>query len=158
MDGGGVQSAIEGRVKQLRAQIEETASDYDREKLQERVAKIIGGVAIINIGAATETEMKEKKARIEAGIIRNAGMEEAVVLNTVLQGNGDFGYNAQTDTYENLLAAGIIDPAKVVRFALQNAASVAGLMLTTEAMIAEKPPKKKVAAMSAGKGMDDDIY
>ncbi|MGD9823303.1 chaperonin GroEL [Desulfobacter sp.] len=211
VDGGGVQSAIEGRVKQLRAQIEETASDYDREKLQERVAKIIGGVAIINIGAATETEMKEKKARIEDAlnatraaveegivpgggvalvrciqvleniktdgeeqnginvlkqalseplkqIVRNAGMEEAVVLNTVLQGNGDFGYNAQTNTYENLLAAGIIDPAKVVRFALQNAASVAGLMLTTEAMIAEKPQKKKMAAMSAGKGMDDDIY
>jgi len=211
VDGSGVQSAIEGRVKQIRAQIEETASDYDREKLQERLAKIIGGVAIINIGAATETEMKEKKARVEdalnatraaveEGIVpgggvalvrcipelekikaeaeeqhgikilkqalaeplkqiaRNAGMEGSVVLNTVLQGAGDFGYNAQTDTYENLLAAGVIDPAKVVRFALQNAASVAGLMLTTEAMICEKPKKKKGGAPSAGKGMDHDIY
>ena len=192
VDGSGVQSAIEGRVKQIRTQIEETASDYDREKLQERLAKIIGGVAIINIGAATETEMKEKKARVEdalnatraaveEGIVpgggvtlvrciqmlenikadgeeqhgikilkqalaeplkqiaRNADMEEAVVLNTVLAGDGDFGYNAQTDTYENLLAAGVIDPTKVVRFALQNAASVAGLMLTTEVMITEKP-------------------
>ena len=211
VDGSGVQSAIEGRVKQIRAQIEETASDYDREKLQERLAKIIGGVAIINIGAATETEMKEKKARVEdalnatraaveEGIVpgggvalvrcipelekikaeaeeqhgikilkqalaeplkqiaRNAGMEGSVVLNTVLQGAGDFGYNAQTDTYENLLAAGVIDPAKVVRFALQNAASVAGLMLTTEAMICEKPKKKKGGVPSAGKGMDHDIY
>ena len=213
VDGSGVQSAIEGRVKQIRAQIEETASDYDREKLQERLAKIIGGVAIINIGAATETEMKEKKARVEDAlnatraaveegivpgggvalvrcipelekikaeaeaeeqhgikilkqalaeplkqIVRNAGMEGSVVLNTVLQGAGDFGYNAQTDTYENLLAAGVIDPAKVVRFALQNAASVAGLMLTTEAMICEKPKKKKGGVPSAAKGMDHDIY
>ena len=213
MDGGGLQSAIEGRVKQIRTQIEDTTSDYDREKLQERLAKIIGGVAIINIGAATETEMKEKKARVEdalnatraaveegivpgggVALVRcipelekiktegeseeqhgikilkkalaeplkqiagNAGMEGSVVLNTVLQGAGDFGYNAQTDTYENLLAAGVIDPAKVVRFALQNAASVAGLMLTTEVMITEKPKKKKGAAASAGKGMDDDIY
>ncbi|WP_020588478.1 chaperonin GroEL [Desulfobacter curvatus] len=210
VDGGGVQSAIEGRVKQIRIQIEDTTSNYDREKLQERLAKIIGGVAIINIGAATETEMKEKKARVEDAlnatraaveedivsgggvplvrciqvlenikaegeeqngikilkhalseplkqIARNAGMEGSVVLNTVLQGDGDFGYNARTDTYENLLAAGVIDPAKVVRFALQNAASVAGLMLTTEAMIAEKPIKKKGSTASAGKGMED-IY
>jgi len=194
VDGGGLQSAIEGRVKQIRTQIGDTTSDYDREKLQERLAKIIGGVAIINIGAATETEMKEKKARVEdalnatraaveEGIVpgggvplvrciqelenikvegeeqnginilkkalseplkqiaRNAGMEGSVILNTVLEGDGDFGYNAQTDTYENLLAVGVIDPTKVVRFTIQNAASVAGLMLTTEAMIAEKPKK-----------------
>jgi chaperonin GroEL len=195
IDGAGTKTAIEGRVKQIRSQIDETTSDYDREKLQERLAKIVGGVAVINIGAATETEMKEKKARVEdalnatraaveEGIVpgggvallrclkaleettatgeeksgiailkralteplrqiaRNAGYEGSVVLNKVLEGNGDFGFNAQTETYENLLAAGVIDPTKVVRFALQNAASVAGLMLTTEAMITEKPEKK----------------
>jgi chaperonin GroEL len=213
VDGAGTRAAIEGRVKQIRAQIEETTSDYDREKLQERLAKIIGGVAVINIGAATETEMKEKKARVEdalnatraaveEGIVpgggvalircigaleavrkkvkgeeksgvdilkhalseplrqiaRNAGMEGSVVLNKVLEGDGDFGYNAQTDTYENLLAAGVIDPTKVVRFAIQNAASVSGLMLTTEAMIAEKPEKKKEPAMPPGGGMGDDMY
>jgi len=211
VDGAGTKAAIEGRVKQIRAQIEETTSDYDREKLQERLAKIIGGVAVINIGAATETEMKEKKARVEdalnatraaveEGIVpgggvalvrclkalentkakgeernginilkhalseplrqiaRNAGMEGSVVLNKVLEGNENFGYNAQTDTYENLLAAGVIDPTKVVRFAVQNAASVSGLMLTTEAMIAEKPEKKKEPAMPPGGGMGDDMY
>ncbi len=211
VDGAGTKAAIEGRVKQIRAQIEETTSDYDREKLQERLAKIIGGVAVINIGAATETEMKEKKARVEdalnatraaveEGIVpgggvalvrclkalentkakgeersginilkhalseplrqiaSNAGMEGSVVLNKVLESNGDFGYNAQTDTYENLLAAGVIDPTKVVRFAIQNAASVSGLMLTTEAMIAEKPEKKKEPAMPPGGGMGDDMY
>ena len=211
VDGAGTKAAIEGRVKQIRAQIEETTSDYDREKLQERLAKIIGGVAVINIGAATETEMKEKKARVEdalnatraaveegivpgggVALVRclkalentkakgeersginilkhalseplrqiacNAGMEGSVVLNKVLEGNGDFGYNAQTDTYENLLAAGVIDPTKVVRFAIQNAASVSGLMLTTEAMIAEKPEKKKEPAMPPGGGMGDDMY
>ncbi len=211
VDGGGSQDAIRSRVNQIRLQIEETSSDYDREKLQERLAKIIGGVAIINIGAATETEMKEKKARVEdalnatraaveEGIVpgggvalvrclkalentraegeeqngitvlkyalaeplkqiaRNAGMEGSVVLNKVMEGNGDFGYNALTGTYENLLAAGVIDPAKVVRFAVQNAASVAGLMLTTEAMIAEKPKKKEGSVMSAGKNTDDDMY
>jgi chaperonin GroEL len=195
IDGAGTKTAIEGRVKQIRSQIDETTSDYDREKLQERLAKIVGGVAVINIGAATETEMKEKKARVEdalnatraaveEGIVpgggvallrslaameeltvsgeeksglmilrralteplrqiaRNAGYEGSVVLNKVLEGKGDFGFNAQTETYENLLAAGVIDPTKVVRFALQNAASVAGLMLTTEAMITEKPEKK----------------
>jgi len=210
VDGAGKRSAIEGRVKQIRAQIEETTSDYDREKLQERLAKIIGGVAVINIGAATETEMKEKKARVEdalnatraaveEGIVpgggvalirclkaldgvkakgeekngitilrhalteplrqiaQNAGHEGTVVLNKVLEGKNDYGFNAQTDTYENLMAAGVIDPTKVVRFALQNAASVAGLMLTTEAMISEKPKKKKDAAMPPG-GMDDDMY
>jgi chaperonin GroEL len=210
VDGAGTRSAIEGRVKQIRAQIEETTSDYDREKLQERLAKIIGGVAVINIGAATETEMKEKKARVEdalnatraaveEGIVsgggvalvrcikalesamvkdeeksgisllkfalveplkqiaRNAGHEGSVVLNKVLEGSGDYGFNAQTEVYENLIEAGVIDPTKVVRFAIQNAASVSGLMLTTEAMIAEKPEKKKEPAMPPG-GMGEDMY
>ncbi|RJP79466.1 MAG: chaperonin GroEL [Desulfobacteraceae bacterium] len=210
VDGAGAKSVIEGRVKQIRAQIEETTSDYDREKLQERLAKIIGGVAVINIGAATETEMKEKKARVEDAlnatraaveegivpgggvalvrclpaldkvkvkgeeksgiailrhtlteplrqIVRNAGLEGSVVLNKVREGKDDYGFNAQTETYENLIAAGVIDPTKVVRFALQNAASVAGLMLTTEAMIADKPEKKKKPGMPAG-GMDEDMY
>ncbi len=207
IDGAGAKSAIEGRVKQIRAQIEETKSDYDREKLQERLAKLIGGVAVINIGAATETEMKEKKARMEDAlnatraaveegvvpgggvallrcldaldklgvdgeekngvailkralqeplrqIVTNAGLEGSVVVNKVLEGEGDFGFNAATETYENLIAAGVIDPTKVVRFALQNAASVTGLMLTTEAMIAEKPEKKSgPAAPPMGDGM-----
>jgi chaperonin GroEL len=195
IDGAGRREAIEGRIKTLRAQIEETTSDYDREKLQERLAKMVGGVAVINIGAATETEMKEKKARVEdalnatraaveegvvpgggVALVRcmealdkvdakeeeklgikllkraiaeplrqiavNAGFEGSVVLNKVLEGKDDFGFNAATDTFENLIGAGVIDPAKVVRFALQNATSVSGLMLTTEAMIAEKPEKK----------------
>ncbi|WP_319523898.1 chaperonin GroEL [uncultured Desulfosarcina sp.] len=196
VDGAGSRSVIEGRVKQIRAQIEETTSDYDREKLQERLAKLIGGVAVINVGAATETEMKEKKARVEdalnatraaveEGIVpgggvalvrclavlekikikadqklgvkvimrameeplrqiaKNAGAEGSVVIDKVKNGEGAFGYNAQTDTYEDLMKAGIMDPTKVVRFALQNAASVASLMLTTQAMIAEKPEEKK---------------
>ncbi len=208
IDGAGKRDAIEGRIKTLRAQIDETTSDYDREKLQERLAKLVGGVAVINIGAATETEMKEKKARVEdalnatraaveEGIVpgggvallrcigaldnvqakgeeknglnilrralkapvyqlaTNAGLEGSVVVNKVLEGKDDFGYNADTDTYENLVAAGVIDPTKVVRFALQNAVSVSGLMLTTEAMITEKPEKKKAPAMPAGGGMDD---
>ncbi len=190
--GAGTKAAIESRVSQIRAQIAASDSDYDRERLHERLAKIIGGVAVINIGAATETEMKAKKALIEdavnatraaveEGIVpgggvalvrclkvletigvkgeekggiailksalteplrqiaENAGHEGAVVLNKVLAGADDYGFNAQTETYENLWAAGIIDPTKVVRFTLQNAASVAGLMLTTEAMIAEEP-------------------
>lgn len=210
VDGAGKKEAIEGRVKQIRAQIEETTSDYDREKLQERLAKIIGGVAVIKIGAATETEMKERKARVEdalnatraaveEGIVpgggvalvrclkaletikasgeekhglnilkralqeplrqiaENAGHEGSVVVNKVLAGKDDFGFNAQTEEYGNLIAAGVIDPAKVVRFALQNAASVSGLMLTTEAMIATKPEKKKTPAAHGG-GMDDDMY
>ena len=210
VDGAGSKSAIEGRVKQIRTQIEETTSDYDREKLQERLAKIIGGVAVINIGAATETEMKEKKARledalnatraaVEEGIVpgggvalvrcikalesvtvtgeekngvailkralqeplrqiaENAGYEGSVVLNKVLEGKNDYGFNAQTDEYENLLESGVIDPTKVVRFALQNAASVSGLMLTTEAMITEKPEKKKMPAMPPGE-MGEDMY
>jgi len=200
VDGGGNRKALEGRVKQIRSQIDETTSDYDREKLQERLAKLIGGVAVINVGAATETEMKEKKDRVEdalnatraaveegivpgggvaflrvlkaldkldltgeekmgANIIRraleepmrqianNAGFEGSVVVQKVMEGKGSFGFNAETGKYEDLLDAGIIDPTKVARFALQNAASVAGLLLTTEAMVAEKPEKKKASAM-----------
>jgi chaperonin GroEL len=200
VDGGGSRKALEGRVKQIRAQIDETTSDYDREKLQERLAKLIGGVAVINVGAATETEMKEKKDRVEdalnatraaveegivpgggvaflrvlksldkldltgeekmgVNIIRraleepmrqianNAGFEGSVVVQKVGEGKGNFGFNAETGKYEDLLEAGIIDPTKVARFALQNAASVAGLLLTTEAMVAEKPEKKKAPAM-----------
>jgi chaperonin GroEL len=210
VDGAGSKKDIEGRLRQIRTQIEETTSDYDREKLQERLAKLVGGVAVLNIGAATETEMKEKKARVEdalnatraaveegivAGggvalvrcigaldkvevvgeekdgisilkcalaiplrqIAENAGYEGSVVFNKVLEGKDDFGFNADTEKYENLLAAGVIDPTKVVRFALQNAASVSGLMLTTEAMIAEKPEKKKTPAMPPG-GMGEDMY
>jgi len=200
VDGGGSRKALEGRVKQIRAQIDETTSDYDREKLQERLAKLIGGVAVINVGAATETEMKEKKDRVEdalnatraaveegivpgggvaflrvlkaldkldltgeekmgVNIIRraleepmrqianNAGFEGSVVVQKVAEGKGSFGFNAESGKYEDLLEAGIIDPTKVARFALQNAASVAGLLLTTEAMVAEKPEKKKASAM-----------
>jgi chaperonin GroEL len=200
VDGGGSRKALEGRVKQIRAQIDETTSDYDREKLQERLAKLIGGVAVINVGAATETEMKEKKDRVEdalnatraaveegivpgggvaflrvlkaldkldltgeekmgVNIIRrameepmrqianNAGFEGSVVVQKVAEGKGSFGFNAEAGKYEDLMDAGIIDPTKVARFALQNAASVAGLLLTTEAMIAEKPEKKKAPAM-----------
>jgi len=200
IDGGGSREAIEGRINTIRVQIEETDSEYDREKLQERLAKLAGGVAVIRIGAATEVEMKEKKARVEdalnatraaveEGIVAgggvalvrcigaldkvdvddeekmgvkllrralqqplrqiavNAGLEGSVVLNKVLEGEGDFGLNADTNTFENLLAAGVIDPTKVVRLGLQNAASVAGLMLTTEAMITEKPKKKNKPAV-----------
>jgi chaperonin GroEL len=207
VDGGGSRTEIEARVKQIRAQAEETTSDYDREKLQERLAKLVGGVAVIRVGAATETEMKEKKARVEdalnatraaveEGIVpgggvallrcrksveeltvegedtfgkqivlraleepirqiaNNAGQEGSVVVEHVKQGEGPFGFNAETDLYEDLIAAGVIDPTKVVRFALQNAASVAALMLTTEAMVAEKPEKKK-PMMPPGGGMDD---
>ena len=208
IDGAGKKADIEGRIKQIRAQIDETTSDYDREKLQERLAKLIGGVAVIHIGAATETEMKEKKARVEdalnatraaveegvvpgggvallrcieslnqvkaAGeekigigllkralreplqnIAKNAGFEGSVVVNAVLEGKEGYGFNAETGTYEDLMKAGVIDPTKVVRFGIQNAASVAGLMLTTEAMITEKPEKKKGAAAPP---MDDDMY
>ena len=196
VDGGGSRDAIEGRVKQIRTQIEDTTSDYDREKLQERLAKLIGGVAVINVGAATEIEMKEKKDRVEdalnatraaveegivAGggvaylramkaletanfpgeeqlgvkivkraleepvrqIANNAGFEGAVVVQRVMEGKGSFGFNAETGEYEDLIKAGILDPTKVTRFALQNAASVAGLLMTTEAMVADKPEKKK---------------
>ena len=208
VEGAGKKDDIQGRVKQIRTQIDETTSDYDREKLQERLAKLVGGVAVIRIGAATETEMKEKKARVEdalnatraaveEGIVSgggvalvrciealdkvkvsgeeknginllkkalgeplkyiaiNAGYEGSVVLRKVLEGKDDFGFNAETEKYENLVAAGVIDPTKVVRLALQNAASVAGLMITTEAMISEKPQKKKKSAMPE---MTDDMY
>ncbi len=206
VDGAGTRNALEGRVKQIRAQIEDTTSDYDREKLQERLAKLIGGVAVINVGAATETEMKEKKARVEDAlnatraaveegvvpgggvalvrcidaidkleikadrklgakvvmraieeplrqIVNNAGKEGSVVIDKVKKGEGSFGYNAETNVYEDLIKAGVIDPTKVVRFALQNAGSVASLMLTTEAMIAEKPEKAEGGAAGAGAGM-----
>ncbi len=204
VDGNGSQKAIEGRIKQLRAQIDETSSDYDREKLQERLAKLAGGVAVIKVGAATETEMKEKKARVEdalhatraaveegivpgggvallraakaladlkvAGdeqigvdiikraceepvrqIVGNAGYEGAIVIEKVrVTDDVNFGFNAATLTYENMVAAGVIDPAKVTRSALQNASSIAALMLTTEAMVCEIPEKK--AAAPAGPG------
>ncbi len=205
VEGSGKSSAIEGRVKQIRTQIEETTSDYDREKLQERLAKLVGGVAVINVGAATETEMKEKKARVEdalnatraaveEGIIpgggvvllraipaldklegqvpgdqvsgvrivkraleeparqiaNNAGVEGAIVVQRIKGQKGTVGYNAATDDYEDLVKAGIIDPTKVTRSALQNAASIAGLMLTTEAIITDIPEKEKAPPMPAG--------
>jgi chaperonin GroEL len=199
IDGAGKKADIEGRIKQIRAQIDETTSDYDREKLQERLAKLVGGVAVIRVGAATEVEMKEKKARVEdamhatraaveegvvagggvallrarsaldalelddevqAGvnivrraveeplrwIAQNAGRDGAVVLEKVREAKGAFGFNAATEEYEDLIKAGIIDPTKVVRTALQNAASVAGLLLTIEAMVAEKPKGEGTAA------------
>ncbi|MDD2275252.1 MAG: chaperonin GroEL [Smithellaceae bacterium] len=201
IDGAGKRADLEGRVKQIRAQIEETTSDYDREKLQERLAKLVGGVAVIKVGAATETEMKEKKARVEdalhatraaveEGIVAgggvaylrtlpalakidlkgdeqigvnivkkaieepikmiacNAGFEGSIVVEKVKDKKGSFGFNARTDEYEDMIAAGVIDPTKVTRFALQNAASVAALLLTTQCMIADKPEEK-----GAGGGM-----
>jgi chaperonin GroEL len=213
VDGAGESKAIQGRIKQLRGQIEETTSDYDREKLQERLAKLAGGVAIIKVGAATETEMKEKKARVEdamhatraavdegivAGggvallcaakmlrehklegdeqiglniivraceeplrqIVLNAGVEGAVVVEKVRENKDPhFGYNAATDKYEDLIAAGVIDPTKVTRTALQNAASIASLMLTTEAMISEIPDRKSASAVgSMGHGAEGMDY
>ncbi|TMA10045.1 MAG: chaperonin GroEL [Deltaproteobacteria bacterium] len=196
VEGAGKKSAIEGRINQIRAQIEETTSDYDREKLQERLAKLAGGVAVVKVGAATEVEMKEKKARVEdalhatraaveEGIVpgggvalirasaslnnlrvsddekigvrivqkaleeparwiaQNAGAEGAVVLDKIKNGKGAYGFNAAAEEFEDLVKAGIVDPTKVVRCALQNAASVAGLLLSIEAMVAEKPEKKK---------------
>lgn len=210
VDGAGKQADIEARVKQLRAQIEVTTSDYDKEKLEERLAKLVGGVAVIKVGAATEAEMKEKKARVEdalhatraavqEGVIpgggvaliraaqnsgladmklanaeqntgvqlllraieeplrqiaKNAGFEGSVVANKVKEGKGAFGFNAATEKYEDLVLAGVIDPTKVARTALQNAASVASLMLTTEAMIAEAPKSDKPAAMAGAEDMD----
>ncbi len=206
IDGAGKKADIEGRVKQIRAQVEETTSDYDKEKLQERLAKLVGGVAVINVGAATETEMKEKKARVEdalhatraaveegivagggvayiraanvldgvkldhdqsAGldIVRkalyepakqiaiNAGQDGGVVVDKIKNGKGAFGYNAATEEFEDLIKAGILDPTKVTRVALQNAASVAGLMITTECAIADKPEEKdKMPPMPPGGG------
>ncbi len=206
IDGAGSQKEIQARVKQIRAQIEETTSDYDREKLQERLAKLVGGVAVIDVGAATETEMKEKKARVEDAlnatraaveegvvpgggvafircfkaleksgydesekfgveivrraleeplrqIVENGGLEGSVIVNKVKEGTGPFGFNAQTMIYEDLLAAGVIDPAKVARTALQNAASVASLMLTTEALVAEHPKDEEAKTPPGGGGM-----
>jgi chaperonin GroEL len=210
VDGAGSRADIEGRVKQIRTQIEETTSDYDREKLQERLAKLVGGVAVIKVGAATELEMKEKKARVEdalhatraaveegivpgggvallrsipalekvdladqdekqgLNIIRraieeplrqialNAGYEGSIVVEKVKDGKGDFGFDADKGIYGNLLEAGIIDPTKVARFALQNAASVSSILITTEAMVAEKPKKKSAASAMPG-GMPPDM-
>ena len=204
IEGEGGSTAIEGRVKQIRAQIEETTSDYDREKLQERLAKLVGGVAVIKVGAATETEMKEKKARVEdamhatkaaveEGIVpgggvallraqttladlslegdqqigvniikraleepmrwiaTNAGHEGSIVVQKVReQKNAADGFNAETETYENLIEAGVVDPTKVVRAALQNASSIAGLLLTTEALVSEIPEENKDAGMPGG--------
>lgn len=203
VDGAGSKEKIEGRVRQIRTQIEETTSDYDREKLQERLAKLVGGVAVINVGAATETEMKEKKARVEdalnatraaveEGIVpgggvaylrcldaitaltlegdqkvgakivlraleepirqiaANAGHDGSIVVDKVKNQKGSFGFNAQAEAYEDLIENGIIDPTKVTRLALQNACSVASLMLTTEVMIAEKPKEDKAPPMPGG--------
>ena len=206
IDGAGDRGALEGRVKQIRAQVEETTSDYDREKLQERLAKLVGGVAVIKVGAATETEMKEKKARVEdalnatraaveEGIVpgggvaylrtlpaldkmklegdeevgvrivkkaleeplkmiaNNAGVEGSIVVEKVKEKKGAYGFNARTDKYEDMIAAGVIDPTKVARFALQNAASVASLMLTTQCMVADKPKDEPaMPSMPSGGG------
>ncbi len=207
IDGAGSKENIEARIKQIRAQIEEATSDYDREKLQERLAKLAGGVAVIKVGAATEVEMKEKKARVEDAlhatraaveegivpgggvalvrvlqkldvkganhdqdvgvkialkameaplrqIVENAGEEGSVVLNRVAEGSANFGYNAATGEYGDMIEMGILDPTKVTRTALQNASSVAGLMITTEAMVAEEPKEDEAPAMPGG-GMGD---
>ncbi|WP_374012348.1 chaperonin GroEL [Pseudoxanthomonas koreensis] len=207
IDGAGETAGIESRIKQIKAQIEETSSDYDREKLQERVAKLAGGVAVIKVGASTEIEMKEKKARVEDAlhatraaveegvvpgggvalvralqaigelkgvnedqnhgivialrameaplreIVTNAGEEPSVVLNAVKDGKGNYGYNAATGQYGDMIEFGILDPTKVTRSALQNAASIAGLMITTEAMVAELPKKEEPHAHGGGGGM-----
>ncbi len=203
VEGGGKTEDIKARIGQIRKQIDDTTSDYDREKLQERLAKLAGGVAVINVGAATETEMKEKKARVEdalnatraaveegivpgggvaflrsihaldslklgademtgVNIVRraleepirqisnNAGVEGSIVVDRVKKENGAFGYNAETDTYEDLIKAGVIDPTKVTRIALENAASISGLLLTTQAVISDKPEEEKAPAMPAG--------
>jgi chaperonin GroEL len=210
VEGAGQAQDIEGRVRQIRTQVEETTSDYDREKLQERLAKLVGGVAVIKVGAATETEMKEKKARVEdalnatraaveegvipgggvalvrcvgalegvkldgdaaigAMIVKraleepirqlayNAGVEGSIVVQKVKEGSGSFGYNVATDTYEDLMASGVVDPTKVTRSALQNAASIAALMLTTEALITELPEKKDKAAAAPPGGYEDEF-
>ena len=211
IEGDGTKQAIQGRVKQLRAQIEDTTSDYDREKLQERLAKLVGGVAVIKVGAATETEMKEKKARVEdamhatkaaveEGIVvgggvallraekalnglrvegdqqiginiikraleeplrwiaGNAGQEGSIVVQKVRESKDNSGFNAQTEAYEDLVKAGVIDPTKVVRTALQNAGSIASLLLTTEALVTEIPEEKKEPPMPAGGGGMGGMY
>jgi len=206
VEGAGTQNDIEGRIKTIKGQIEQTTSDYDREKLQERLAKLAGGVAVIKVGAATETEMKEKKARVEDAlhatraaveegvvpgggvayiramnkldslalegdeatgveivrkalekplwhIVYNAGQEGSIVVEKVKEGSDDFGFDAYSNEYGKMLEKGIIDPTKVSRIALQNAGSIAGLMLTTEALIADKPEEEKAPAMPPGGGM-----
>jgi chaperonin GroEL len=209
VEGAGKKDDIKKRINEIRAQIEKTTSDYDKEKLQERLAKLSGGVAVLKIGAATEVEMKEKKARVEDAlhatraaveegivpgggvaylralskldglkpgnedqetgieiirraleepirqIVANAGIEPSIVVNKVKEGKDDFGFNAFSEKYENLIKAGVIDPTKVARTALENASSVAGLLLTTEATIVEKPEEKKPAPpMPHGGGME----
>ena len=212
IDGAGGEDKIHGRIEEIKAAIDKSTSDYDREKLQERLAKLAGGVAVINVGAATETEMKEKKALVEdalhatraaveegivpgggvallraqlalddltldredeqigVNILRralespirqiavNAGAEGSIVVAKVREGEGGFGYNAQTDTYENLVSAGVIDPTKVVRTALQNAASIASLLLTTEAVVVERPEEEKPAMPGGGGGDMGGMY
>ncbi|HEY9232542.1 MAG TPA: chaperonin GroEL, partial [Blastocatellia bacterium] len=209
VEGGGKGSEIEGRVKQIRAQIEDTTSDYDREKLQERLAKLVGGVAVIKVGAATETELKEKKARVEDAmhatkaaveegivpgggvaflraqkaleslkfdiedenigigivkraleepmrqIVANAGQEGAVIVDKVrINKSANYGYNAETEEYGDMISMGVVDPTKVTRSALQNAASIAGLLLTTEALVSEIPEsEKEMPQMPGGGGM-----
>jgi chaperonin GroEL len=210
VDGAGEDEKIKGRIKEIRSAIDKSTSDYDREKLQERLAKLAGGVAVINVGAATETEMKEKKARVEDAlhatraaveegivpgggvallraqksllnfeaddhderigariveraleepirqIVQNAGVEGSIVVEKVRNADSPtYGYNARTDVYEDMVAAGVIDPTKVTRTALQNAASIAGLLLTTEAVVVEKPEKDKAPSMPGGGGMGD---
>ena len=204
VDGRGEKEAITGRINQIKSQIENTTSDYDREKLQERLAKLSGGVAVLNVGAATEVEMKEKKDRVDDAlhatraaveegivpgggvafvraieslngvetrnadeatgvqiirrsleeplrqIVENCGIEGSVVVNKVREGKGDFGFNARDEKYENLIAAGVIDPTKVTRVALENAASIAGMLLTTECVVADKPEPKSAAGAPAG--------
>lgn len=211
VEGKGKKSDLEGRIKQIRTQIEDTTSDYDREKLQERLAKLVGGVAVINVGAATETEMKEKKARVEDAlhatraaveegvvpgggvaylrtvpaleklklegeqkmgvnivkkaleepirwIAKNAGHDGSIIVEKVKNEKGGFGFNAQTEVYEDLVQAGVIDPTKVARCAIQNAASVASLMITTEAIVAEKPKEKAPYPPMPPGGMGGDMY
>ena len=211
IEGAGTTEAIQGRVKQIRAQVEISTSDYDKEKLQERLAKLVGGVAVIKVGAASETEMKEKKARVEDAmhatkaavedgivpgggvallraiakldalkvsgdqatgiaivrkaleeptkqIANNAGVEGSVVVNTVREGKGNFGFNAATGEFGDMVAFGVIDPAKVVKSALRNAASVAAMMLTTEAIISEIPESKGAPAGGPGMGGMEDMY
>jgi len=212
VEGAGNSDDIKKRINEIKAQIENTTSDYDKEKLQERLAKLSGGVAVLKIGASTEIEMKEKKARVEDAlhatraaveegivpgggvalvraiaaieklegenldqttgvniiqkalseplkqIVRNAGLEGAVVLNKVLEGKDDFGFNAATEEYENLYKAGVIDPTKVTRTALENAASVSSLLLTTEAVVYEKPEEEKAPSMPQGMGGMDGMY
>jgi len=209
VEGAGKKEDIKKRINEIKAQIEKTTSDYDKEKLQERLAKLSGGVAVLRVGAATEVEMKEKKARVEDAlhatraaveegivpgggvaylrvtpsldslkyenedqkigidiirkaleepirwIVNNAGLEGSVIVNKVKEGKDDFGFNAQTEKYENLIKTGVIDPTKVTRIALENAASVAGLLLTTEATVVEKPEKEKPMPPMPHGGMGD---